>query len=93
MSVPGEIAVLADMVLPDVAALLNVGVAHAEGFGGSRAGIAREKGAIFESLSRSGTAVVNADDGAARAQLLRCTGAKRGQIRHVARRRRPPRGA
>jgi UDP-N-acetylmuramoyl-tripeptide--D-alanyl-D-alanine ligase len=71
MSVPGEIAVLTDVVLPDVAALLNVGVAHAEGFGGSRAGIAREKGAIFESLSQSGTAVVNADDGAARAQIVR----------------------
>jgi UDP-N-acetylmuramoyl-tripeptide--D-alanyl-D-alanine ligase len=71
MSVPGEIATLSGVVLPDVAALLNVGVAHAESFGGSRAGIAREKGAIFESLSRDGTAVVNADDVAARAQLLR----------------------
>jgi UDP-N-acetylmuramoyl-tripeptide--D-alanyl-D-alanine ligase len=71
MSVPREIAALTSVVLPDVAALLNVGVAHAEGFGGSRSAIAREKGAIFERLSSTGTAVVNADDEAARAQLLR----------------------
>jgi len=71
MSIPGEIHALASIVEPDVAALLNVGIAHAEGFGGSRAGIAREKGAIFESLSESGVAVVNADDLAAHAQLVR----------------------
>jgi len=71
MSMPGEIAELAGIVLPDVAVLLNVGVAHAEGFGGSRAGIAREKGAIFEALSERGVAVVNADDPAAEAQLTR----------------------
>jgi len=71
MSVPGEIGALAGIVEPDVAALLNVGVAHAEGFGGSRAGIAREKGAIFDGLAAAGVAVVNLDDAAARAQVLR----------------------
>ena len=71
MSVPGEIADLSSIVEPDVAALLNVGVAHAEGFGGCRSAVAREKGAIFESLASDGVAVVNLDDAAARAQLLR----------------------
>jgi UDP-N-acetylmuramoyl-tripeptide--D-alanyl-D-alanine ligase len=71
MSVPGEISALAGIVEADVAALLNVGVAHAEGFGGSREAIAREKGAILETLSIDGTAVVNADDERARAQLAR----------------------
>jgi UDP-N-acetylmuramoyl-tripeptide--D-alanyl-D-alanine ligase len=75
MSVPGEIAALTTIVEPDVALLLNVGVAHAEGFGGSRSGIAREKGAIFDSLTADGVAVFNVDDPAAHAQRLR-TGAK-----------------
>jgi UDP-N-acetylmuramoyl-tripeptide--D-alanyl-D-alanine ligase len=70
-SVPGEIAALARVVEPDVAALLNVGVAHAGGFGGSRAAVAREKGAILEALGPDGVAVVNADDPAAAAQALR----------------------
>jgi UDP-N-acetylmuramoyl-tripeptide--D-alanyl-D-alanine ligase len=71
MSMPGEISALARVVEPDVAALLNVGVAHAEGFGGSRDAIAREKGAILEALAAGGTAVVNADDELARSQLAR----------------------
>jgi UDP-N-acetylmuramoyl-tripeptide--D-alanyl-D-alanine ligase len=71
MNVPGEIAALASIVEPDVSILLNVGVAHAEAFGGSRAGIAREKGAIFEALGEAGVAIVNVDDDAARAELFR----------------------
>ncbi|MGO8999611.1 MAG: UDP-N-acetylmuramoyl-tripeptide--D-alanyl-D-alanine ligase [Polyangiaceae bacterium] len=71
MSVPGEIAALARIVCPDVAVLLNVGVAHAEGFGGSALGIANEKGAIFEALAPDGVAVANMDDDAVRAQLHR----------------------
>jgi UDP-N-acetylmuramoyl-tripeptide--D-alanyl-D-alanine ligase len=71
MSVEGEIAALAQIVQPDVAVLLNVGVAHAEGFGGSREAIAREKGAIFEALSPDGVAVVNIDDDAVQDQLSR----------------------
>jgi UDP-N-acetylmuramoyl-tripeptide--D-alanyl-D-alanine ligase len=71
MSVPGEIAALAAVVEPDVAVLLNVGVAHAAGFGGSRSAIAREKGALLAALPPGGLAVVNRDDDAAWAQRVR----------------------
>jgi UDP-N-acetylmuramoyl-tripeptide--D-alanyl-D-alanine ligase len=76
MSVPGEIDALRRIVEPDVAALLNVGVAHASSFGGSRAEVAREKGALFEGLGRDGVAVVGIDDDAARGQLVRCSESK-----------------
>jgi UDP-N-acetylmuramoyl-tripeptide--D-alanyl-D-alanine ligase len=58
---PGEIATLAAIAAPTVAAITNVGVAHIE-FLGSRDGIAREKGDIYASLSEGGIAVVNRDD-------------------------------
>jgi UDP-N-acetylmuramoyl-tripeptide--D-alanyl-D-alanine ligase len=74
MSEPGEIAALARIVEPDVAVLVNVGVAHAGGVGGTRADVAREKGALVEALGPSGTAVVNLDDEAAAAQAMRCAG-------------------
>jgi UDP-N-acetylmuramoyl-tripeptide--D-alanyl-D-alanine ligase len=59
MSVRGEIARLASIVEPDVAVITNVSVAHAEGVGGTRSDVAREKAAIY------GTAracVFDADD-------------------------------
>lgn len=71
MSVKGEIAALCRIARPDVAVVTNVGVAHAEGVGGSRADVAHEKGAIFAALSREGTAVANADDEAALGALAR----------------------
>ena len=71
MSLPGEIAVLASIVQPDVAVLTNVGVAHAEGVGGSRGDVAREKGDLFVALAETGTAVACFDDGAALGQLAR----------------------
>jgi UDP-N-acetylmuramoyl-tripeptide--D-alanyl-D-alanine ligase len=71
MSVRGEIAALCTIARPDVALLTNVGVAHAEGVGGSRGDVAREKGAIFEALSEAGSAISNADDGAAVGELAR----------------------
>jgi UDP-N-acetylmuramoyl-tripeptide--D-alanyl-D-alanine ligase len=71
MSVRGEMATLAKVVEPDVAVLLNVGVAHAGGVGGTRADVAREKGALLEALGQRGFAIVNADDPAAYAQLTR----------------------
>jgi UDP-N-acetylmuramoyl-tripeptide--D-alanyl-D-alanine ligase len=74
MSEPGEIAALARIVEPDVAVLVNVGVAHAGGVGGSRAAVAREKGALVEALGSRGTAIVNLDDEAAAAQAMRCRG-------------------
>ncbi len=73
MSVPGEIAALAEIAEADVALVTNIGVAHAEGVGG-KAGVAREKGAIYEALGEGGVAIVNADDDEAVSQLSR-TGA------------------
>ena len=43
---PGEIAVLADMALPDVSVISSIGNAHIEFFGNTD-GVAREKSAIF----------------------------------------------
>jgi UDP-N-acetylmuramoyl-tripeptide--D-alanyl-D-alanine ligase len=71
MSLPGEIAALAGIAEPDVGLITNVGLAHAEGVGGGRADVGREKGALYAALSRDGTAVVNADDAAALGQLVR----------------------
>ena len=71
MSLRGEIAALASIAEPDVAVITNVGVAHAEGVGGTRADVAREKGALFEALGDDGVAIVNADDDAAMSQLAR----------------------
>jgi UDP-N-acetylmuramoyl-tripeptide--D-alanyl-D-alanine ligase len=62
MSVRGEIARLGSLLSPDVAVITNVSVAHAEGVGGSREDVAREKGALFESAQASGTCVFDADD-------------------------------
>ena len=71
MSVRGEIAALVVVAPPDVGIVTNVGIAHAEGVGGARADVAREKGAIFAALSESGVAVANADDAAACGELAR----------------------
>ena len=60
---PGEIAALAGMVRPDIGVITNIGLGHVEFFG-DEAGVAREKGALFEVLPRNGDglAVLNADD-------------------------------
>jgi UDP-N-acetylmuramoyl-tripeptide--D-alanyl-D-alanine ligase len=59
----GEIAELVAMVRPDIGVITNVGLGHVE-FLGDEAGVAREKGALFEVLPRNGDglAVINADD-------------------------------
>ena len=64
----GEIAYGASLIEPDVAVLTLVAEAHTEGLG-SLADVAAEKGALFASLRRWGTAIANADDAYARAQL------------------------
>ncbi len=57
----GEIEYLAGLVKPDIAIITNAGKAHIEGFG-SQGGVAKGKGEIYQSLSESGTAIVNNDD-------------------------------
>ncbi len=71
MSVRGEIAALARILEPDVAIVTNVGIAHAEGVGGSRADVAREKGELFAALAERAVAVACFDDAAATGQLAR----------------------
>jgi UDP-N-acetylmuramoyl-tripeptide--D-alanyl-D-alanine ligase len=74
MSLPGEIAKLVEIAEPDVAIIVNVGVAHAEGVGGGREAVAREKGSIIAGLDARGVAVLNADDEAVMAQRERTKG-------------------
>jgi UDP-N-acetylmuramoyl-tripeptide--D-alanyl-D-alanine ligase len=73
MSLPGEIAALASIAAPDVGVVVNVGLAHAGGVGGTLEDVAREKGALFEGVRPGGTIVANADDPAvvARAGLAK----------------------
>ncbi|MEI3847545.1 MULTISPECIES: UDP-N-acetylmuramoyl-tripeptide--D-alanyl-D-alanine ligase [unclassified Microbacterium] len=58
---PGAIARLADLVNPDVAVVLMVGMAHAGGFGGIE-GTFHAKSELVKSLRAGGVAVLNADD-------------------------------
>lgn len=62
MSLPGEMAVLSRITSPDVAAVVNVGMAHAENLGGTREGVGFEKAAIYTGLASDGVLVANADD-------------------------------
>lgn len=57
----GEIEYLTSIALPDIAIVTNIGSAHLEGFG-SIENTAKAKSEIFQGLSESGTAVINADD-------------------------------
>lgn len=57
----GEIGYLTNITLPDIAVITNIGSAHLEGFG-SIENTAKAKGEIFQGLSKSGTAIINADD-------------------------------
>lgn len=57
----GEIDYLTNITLPDVAVITNIGSAHLEGFG-SIENTAKAKGEIFKGLTKSGTAIINADD-------------------------------
>ena len=56
----GEIAQLAALSRPDIGIVTQAGDAHLEGFG-SREGVARAKGELFEALD-GGVAIINADD-------------------------------
>lgn len=58
---PGNIAELCRIVRPDLGAVLMVGSAHAEKFGGAHL-IAQTKGELAEAVPSSGHVILNADD-------------------------------
>jgi len=57
----GDLAALTGLVAPDVAVVLNAGLAHLGEFG-SRGAITQAKGELVRGLAPGGTAVLNADD-------------------------------
>src|SRR5699024_2781986 len=57
----GEIELLAGLARPGIGLITNAGDAHLEGFG-SRDGVARAKGELYEQLAAGATAIINADD-------------------------------
>ena len=57
----GEIAQLCTIAKPDIGIVTQASGAHLEGFG-SLQGIVEAKGELFEGLSESGIAIINADD-------------------------------
>jgi UDP-N-acetylmuramoyl-tripeptide--D-alanyl-D-alanine ligase len=57
---PGEIEALCTIARPTGGIVTMIGASHLEGLG-SIAGVAREKGALLESLPEDGFAVINAD--------------------------------
>ena len=61
ISHPGEMALLRDILRPDIAVVTAIGPAHIEFFGSERA-IAEEKAALLEQLPADGCAVLDADD-------------------------------
>ncbi|WP_242913837.1 UDP-N-acetylmuramoyl-tripeptide--D-alanyl-D-alanine ligase [Brevundimonas pishanensis] len=62
MNHPGEIGPLSQQVRPHAACVTTVGPVHIEAFADGEAGVAREKGAIFEGLVEGGVAVINGDN-------------------------------
>jgi len=56
----GEIAMLADMVKPDIGLITNTSDAHLEGFGDFE-GVVRAKGELFAALPKDGIAIINAE--------------------------------
>ena len=61
MNRPGEIERLAQICLPDLGVITNIGPAHLEGLGSLDA-VMRAKGELLGKIKPEGTAVLNADD-------------------------------
>lgn len=59
--VPGEIALLCDLALPQVGVVTNIGTVHAER-AGSQEAIAKGKAELVQSLPDDGVAILNYDD-------------------------------
>lgn len=58
---PGEIRVLTDMALPDIAVITNCGPEHLE-FLGDLIGVRRENASIIHGLNPKGLLIINGDD-------------------------------
>lgn len=58
---PGEIRLLARLARPQVGVITNIGEAHFERLGSTRA-IALAKGELLEEIGKQGTAILNGDD-------------------------------
>jgi UDP-N-acetylmuramoyl-tripeptide--D-alanyl-D-alanine ligase len=71
----GHISRLTDMVHPDIAVVLMVGLAHAGEFGGVEVTV-RAKAELIEGLAADGVAIVNADD----SRVMSMRSKARGQI-------------
>ena len=69
----GHVRALCEVARPTVAVVTRVGRAHLEQFK-TIEGVALAKGELVESLERSGTAVLNADDPRVAAMAARCAG-------------------
>jgi len=61
MSARGEIARLAEIAMPNIGLITNVGAGHLENFE-EISGVARAKGELFIGLPTGGVALINADD-------------------------------
>jgi murE/murF fusion protein len=61
MNRPGEIERLAEICLPDIGVITNIGPAHLEGLGSVDA-VMSAKGELLAKIKPDGTAVLNADD-------------------------------
>lgn len=82
MSHPGEIAALAQLAQPTIAIVTNAQRAHLAGVG-SLAGVAEEKGSLFDVVPEGGAAVVNLDDPHAQSWLDRVRPGRRILGTHV----------
>jgi UDP-N-acetylmuramoyl-tripeptide--D-alanyl-D-alanine ligase len=72
---PGEIQRLAEIADPDGGIVTSVAAAHLEGLN-SLAGVAREKGALYQNVRATGTIAVNLDDPRVKQIAVRFTGGK-----------------
>lgn len=82
MSHPGEIAALAQLAQPTIAVVTNAQRAHLAGLG-SLAGVADEKGSLFDAIPEGGSAVVNLDDPHALSWINRLRPGRRALGTHV----------
>ena len=93
---PGEIRRLAEIADPDGGVITSIAAAHLEGLN-SLAGVAREKGALYQNVRPDGAIAVNVDDPRVNRLALKYAGkkityGKRGWVRAGALRAEGPRG-